>query len=225
MSTFILKVILLISCGLSFVILFLYRGNNWPFNQQALEALIACGIISLGTCLYILAVRKTKIGQQKMIKWGLYLGLLWTMEIAMNNVLQPPLPQRDIYDDLFWAIIAIVIFILSTGSSYQSNHVSDGIKTGFWSGLASGAVACLTALIVIVFGMPYILSDALNVAEWSARGASSGIPTMSVYFAYQTLAGAFLHLLVLGVGMGLLLGLLGGIQGKGIKKILSYSRR
>ncbi len=35
--------------------------------------------------------------------------------------------------------------------------------------------------------------------------------TIASYFAYQALAGALLHLIALGVGMGALLGALGGL--------------
>ncbi len=37
---------------------------------------------------------------------------------------------------------------------------------------------------------------------------------MATYFAYQTLAGALLHLVVLGAILGLILGLVGGALGK-----------
>jgi len=40
---------------------------------------------------------------------------------------------------------------------------------------------------------------------------------MAAYYAYETFAGAFLHLIILGIFMGLLLGLLGGTVGKVIK--------
>jgi hypothetical protein len=57
------------------------------------------------------------------------------------------------------------------------------------------------------------------VAEWAERGLSTGACSMVSYFAYQTFAGAFLHLTVLGILMGLLLGLLGGGLGKALKHL------
>ena len=39
-------------------------------------------------------------------------------------------------------------------------------------------------------------------------------PDMASYFAYQTFAGAIMHLIILGIIMGLLLGILGGLTGK-----------
>ena len=83
--------------------------------------------------------------------------------------------------------------------------------------LASGAIACCMALSLIVFGMPFIVRDPLNSAEWAERGSTSGAPNMASYFAYQTFAGAFLHLVVLGVLMGALLGAFGGLVGRMIR--------
>ncbi|GHO55090.1 hypothetical protein KSB_35650 [Ktedonobacter robiniae] len=145
---------------------------------------------------------------------GLGAGLFWTAEISMNNILMFGLPLRDILDDLFWAVIALIILGASLQWTYKTNDIHIGMNVGFWSGLSSGAIACLTGLIFVVFGMPLLLHDPLNLAEWSARGATSGAPNMAVYFAYQTLAGALGHLVVLGAMMGLVLGLLGGALGK-----------
>jgi len=76
------------------------------------------------------------------------------------------------------------------------------------------------ALSMIVFGMRWITQDPLNIAEWAVRGAQSEAPSMAAYFAFETYAGAFLHLIVLGLMMGLLLGLIGGLVGKGIQMIV-----
>lgn len=92
-----------------------------------------------------------------------------------------------------------------------------GIKAGFWNGLASGAVACITALILIVFGMPLILSDSLNIKDWSDVKNTTHFPSMSAYFAYQSFAEAIMHLVILDTIMGLLLGFIGGLLGKMIK--------
>jgi hypothetical protein len=47
---------------------------------------------------------------------------------------------------------------------------------------------------------------------------------MAAYFAFETFAGAFGHLVVLKVAMGGLLGVLGGSIGKGIKRIFRLKR-
>jgi hypothetical protein len=46
---------------------------------------------------------------------------------------------------------------------------------------------------------------------------------MVVYFAYQTLAGAVLHLVVLGIIMGLLLGGVGGVLGRALRIVVKIN--
>jgi hypothetical protein len=152
------------------------------------------------------------------IGFGLLVGLLWAVEIGINNFLAPPLPGRDIIDNLFWAAIAVLILFGSLAAAYRARRFRAGAAFGWWSGIASGAVACSMALAVIVFGMKYLLQDPLNLAEWAARLPEETAPSMAAYFAYQTLAGGLMHLVVLGAGMGLLLGALGG----GIGKVILY---
>jgi hypothetical protein len=217
MSNKILNISLLGSLFLVLCIFFLYRGENWPLGIQGIEAFGAFALLLVINVALFLHSRSTphrKTSHQKSVLLGLLTGLLWTAEISMNNILMPGLPARDILDNLFWAAIALIILIASIQCAYQVNNIRTGMKVGFWSGLSSGAVACLTGLLFIVVGMPLLLHDPLNMVEWSARGATSGTPNMAVYFAYQTLAGALLHLVVLGAMMGIVLGLLGGVLGK-----------
>jgi hypothetical protein len=148
---------------------------------------------------------------------GLAIGLLWVVEISINNFMAPPLPARDMIDNLFWAAIALLIFALSIVCAYRTGRIKAGVEAGIWSGFASGALACCMALSLIVFGMRFMTQDPINIAEWANRGPDTTAPTMVAYFAFETLAGAFLHLAVLGLLMGLLLGLLGGAIGKGVR--------
>lgn len=147
------------------------------------------------------------------IDTGLALGLLWTAEILANNVLAPPLPGRDIFDNVIWAIISLGIVGLAAFDVRRSRSMRTAIATGAWAGLASGLVACLTAICVAVFGTPLLTADPLNVAEWAARSGSTAAPSMAEYFATQTLAGAIGHLLLIGLVMGSALGAVGGLAG------------
>jgi len=150
---------------------------------------------------------------------GIVLGLLWFIEIGINNLIAPPLPLRDIIDNAFWAAIALAIFVLAIVSAYQTGSILHGMKVGAWSGLVSGLLACWTALSLIVFGIDFITRDPLNVAEWVVRGADTQAPTMAAYFAFETFAGAFLHLVVLGLVMGGLLGVIGGFIGESVGQV------
>ena len=157
--------------------------------------------------------------------FGIVLGLLWIIEISINNFVAPPLPARDIIDNIFWAIIAISILVFSVTRTYQSDSFARGIEAGIWNGFVSGLLACCMGLLVIVFGMRFILQDPLNISEWAGRGAGSSALSMAAYFAFETLAGAFGHLIVLGIAMGAILGVLGGRIGKGIKRIVGPRRQ
>lgn len=217
MSGKILGAILLLSLLLVLSIFFMYRGVGWPFGVQGIEALGVFALLLVINLALFLFGRRSLVQHgysQKSVMLGLFAGLLWLVEICMNNILQPGLPGRDLLDDLFWLVIALIILVASMRFTYVKNRLRTGIVAGFWSGISSGAVACLTALLFIVVGMQSLLSDPLNITEWAARGATSGTPNMAVYFAYQTLAGAILHLVVLGAIMGIVLGVLGGILGK-----------
>lgn len=156
---------------------------------------------------------------------GIALGALWLIEISINNFIALPLPLRDIVDDVFWSLIALFILIYAVFKAYHARSVVYGIKVGAWSGLVSGVLACCTALLVIVFAMRYITQDPLNIAEWSGRRAVGDVPTMASYFAYETFAGAFLHLIVLGPVMGGLLGVLGGVIGRGTRQAVQYFKK
>jgi phosphate starvation-inducible membrane PsiE len=214
-STYILKSIVVTSILLVVIIYFKYRAPAFPLGFQALESLVSAVILAV-TAIFLWKIRfkwLTNI-QNNNVKPGLYFGLLWTVEIGINNIVRPGLPMRDIVDNTFWVTIALLILITAIYYAWKSKKISQGIISGFWSGLASGAVACITALLLIVFGMTFILNDPLNIKEWSDVKATVKIPDMAVYFAYQTLAGAIMHLVILGAIMGIILGFIGGITGK-----------
>jgi hypothetical protein len=214
-SNFILRAILTISIFLSITVFFVYRPFSWPFGSEAIGCWFSVILISIGVT-YLWKRRDTIINksQRRNVSFGLCLGLLWTIEISINNFLRPGLPSRDIIDNLFWAVIVLLIIIAAARDTYQSDKIINGVKSGFWTSLASGAVASLTALLIIVFGMKYVLLDPLNQKEWSDIEATVNSPGMAVYFAYETFAGAIMHLFILGAVLGLVLGFLGGLSGK-----------
>ena len=217
-SNILIKIILFLCSILSTSIFFMYRPMLWPFGFEAIIC-VASSILFL-LLLFVFRRLETKFidNQQKAnIIFGLTIGLLWTIEISINNFIQPCLPDRDIIDNTFWGIISLILLIKIIRDTYHSNKIISGIKTGLVTGFTSGLVACATALFLIVFFINYIIKDPLNAKEWTDIKGLSYSKDISVYFAYQTYAGAMLHLYILGLLFGLIFGILGGFMGKGLR--------
>ncbi len=195
-----------IESGAGFAILLAVAGSLWLVRRRSSQ-------------------RKDSRAIHRAVLVGMVLGLLWMVEISINNFVAPPLPTRDIIDNIFWTVIALSILIFTIFRAYQTDSLARGIEAGTWSGFVSGLLACCMALSVIVFGMRFLTQDPLNVAEWAELGASSQAPTMAAYFAFETLAGAFGHLIILGIVMGGLLGAVGGGLGKSIQRTDRWLRR
>jgi hypothetical protein len=224
-----ISILLVISAGsmaLVAMIALLYSYSMWSVVESCVGlALLLIISVSLQYYRRRSSQRANMPAIDRAILVGIALGFLWTIEIGINNLVAPPLPTRDIIDDMFWAAIALSMLILAVVYAHRSGSIVRAVQAGLWSGLASGLVACTAALSVIVFGMRFVMQDPLNVAEWAERGISSGAPTMAAYFAFETFAGAFGHLLVLGIGMGGVLGVVGGTVGKGIQAAARWARR
>ncbi len=150
---------------------------------------------------------------------GVVLGLLWVIEISFNNFVSPAIATpaaRGIVDNGIWALIAVSMVVLAAASALRTRRFMAGVRAGFWSGLVSGLIACLMGLLLVVFWLQFVLRDPFSVQEWAERHAESGAPNMATYFAYETMGGALLHLVVLGIIMGTLMGAIGGGIGKSI---------
>lgn len=211
----VLRCSIIVSSLLVICIYFFYRSFSWPAGLESAECVIALVIlISSFSFLWFFKAKPIVANHINDANLGLLIGLLWTVEIGINNLFHPLLPYRDIIDDTFWIVIAIIILVVAVLHAYKHKSIIAGIISGFWTGSSSGAIACLTALLLIVFGMQLILTDPLNMKEWTDVKTFVHSPGMDVYFAYQTLAGAIMHLVILGTIMGLILGLLGGVLGK-----------
>jgi hypothetical protein len=183
-------------------------------------------ILAISYFLFLLFKNKSLIvNEQNNMSLGLTIGLIWTIEIGMNNILHPKLPLRDILDNIFWAAIALLILFFAISEAFKRKKIVAGILSGFWTGTGSGIIACLSALILIVFGMRFILNDPINVDEWSGVKSTEHYPSMKVYFAYETLAGALMHFVILGIIMGLVLGVLGGVIGKSLNSLKNTETR
>ena len=154
---------------------------------------------------------------------GCALGLLWIIEISFNNFVPPAISTgaaRAVVDNLFWGAIILGTIGGSIIGASRARNVFVGLRIGFWSGLVSGLLSCLMGLLLIVLWMPLLLRDPLLIAEFAARGPMSDAPDLAAYVAYETMAGAIGHLILLGIIMGSLCGLLGGLVGRTFALVL-----
>jgi hypothetical protein len=179
----------------------LYREPGWPYNVQSVQALLVLASIGL-TALGFERFQQAKDDTRHLIRAGLWIGLLWTAEICYNNILHAGLPLRDRVDDAFWLLVATLVAVTAWKRGASLRHM---VRRGLWIGAASGVVACTTALAFVVFALTAVTTDPLSQQEW-ASSRSLGHASQQAYFAYQTMAGAVLHLVVLGVVMGSLIG-------------------
>lgn len=204
------------------------RGPAWPRRALALVfglcALVLIGIAAtralqvegrwgavLAVILFIalaaISLRSRGPAARRGMDFGLALGLLWVVEIGINNLVQPPMPMRDWIDDGFaLAVLAGQLWLAIHAAG--TRRALPALAASGWAGLASGAMACLTALILALFGSELLLSDPLNRAEWADVARQNPGIDAATYFTQETMAGALLHLLVLGLGVGMVLGLL-----------------
>ena len=213
-SAIVSQYLLIISAILVLFMYFSYPALKWSLKREAGACLIS--VLVLMVLILLVNKFKNKLSDKSKLNLnaGLYFGLLWTIEISMNNIIQPGLPLRDYLDNIFWGIIAVLILWVSYMAALDAKKIMAGIKAGFFSGFGSGIVACLTALLLVCFGMKLLLKDPVNIAEWTDMKGKTNYPDMAFYFAYQTFAGAIMHLIILGIIMGILLGVIGGLAGK-----------
>jgi hypothetical protein len=205
-------VALVISVVLVVATYLLYRAPNWPLGTQGVEGLAAILVITVTLGFGLWFGRRSRYRADRSLLVGLGIGLLWAIEVSVNNFLTPPLPWRDIIDNVFWAAVGALIFAYSVSRAYRTGRLSDGVEAGLWAGFASGVVACVAGLLITVFGIELVVNDPLTAAEWQSQGA--GLTDPAVFSAYETLFGALAHLHLLGTVMGVLIGLIAGLVGR-----------
>lgn len=155
---------------------------------------------------------------------GLVCGGAWILEISFNNFVDPVISTahaRFFVDNTVWALIYLITLVVSFLRTVRSGKIASAMRVGLWSGLSSGLLACVMGLLLVVVWMPYLLRDPLNIGEYAARGGAEQSSDMATYFAYETIFGAVGHLVLLGIGFGVALGILGGL----LARLLIFFRR
>ena len=110
-------------------------GHHFVSRRDWLLAVLA--LIVTAAALELIRRRAVSAGvaavRTRAIDAGLALGLLWTAEILANNVLAPPLPGRDIFDNVIWAVISLGIVGLAAFDVRRSQPVPGPVsRVALW---------------------------------------------------------------------------------------------
>lgn len=141
-SELLLRILIIFCIVLSISVFFLYHTRSWPAGIEPLGCLAAA--VSLVFLLLALILGKNRFFSESdwgYLTTGLFIGLLWTAEISINNIICPDVPLRDRIDDSFWALIAFLILLNSVRASFSSNSFMGSVRAV--SGLVSAAVLLL----------------------------------------------------------------------------------
>jgi hypothetical protein len=192
-----------------------------PGKDPAAWAMTAVGagmLIALGAVAWMAsrrAGRDLRGATWRLGTWtGLALGIMWIVEIGINNVFpadRVPIATRDLADDLIWGLIALATILVAGVAAHRADSIGAGVAVGIWSGAVSGLLAYLAGLLVVVLSVDALERSPDLVAEFPSSGAAD----LATYVTYTTigsspLAGAAGHLWLLGIGAGALLGMVGG---------------
>lgn len=206
------------SALLVILILVRYPGDDSSTSHLASGLLALLLIVAAAALLAWRGSRIPSPEQRADQKLGLIIGLLagclWILEISFNNFVDPSVStaaSRFYVDNGAWAIITLAILVASFIRAFQCRQILAGIRVGLWSGFTSGLIACLAALLLITFGMSFLLRDPLNVNEYATRSLTERLPDRATFSAYEVLAGAIGHLVVLGIVMGAIVGAIAGL--------------
>ncbi|GAC1475024.1 MAG: hypothetical protein PVSMB5_29150 [Ktedonobacteraceae bacterium] len=148
--------------------------------------------------------------QRQGVLFGLLAGLLWVLEIVVDDIL----PASNSVIAII-CLVALLVLACCAGF-YGAQHTrsfSFGLKIGLWSGMLGSLIAWIALLL-----LTYILLERLRLYPQYMLGfRHSGDPDIATYLVKNAIFLAAGHL-VLGPLLGLALGALGALAGQGLAR-------
>jgi len=139
--------------------------------------------------------------------FGVVASCMWLVELWAGNLAPPGALTAIAYRVSIGSVVATT-FIAGLVGSRMRGRLADGVSVGALSGMLSGIVVCLIAILVGGFAPQLEASDPQTIAEFHR----SGVRDFATFLAGDTLAAAINHLWI-GLGVGTLCGLLSGSIG------------
>src|SRR5262249_46194010 len=140
--------------------------------------------------------------------WGLALGALWLVEIAVGN-LGSSLGSWTLVP-YFGSTAAVLVLTVVAGARGARRYRRRwaGTLVGTWSGLVSGLIVLAGLQLLALAAMPTLRSDPQNLSEFG------GGAHLSSHIAGDLLAAGVNHLVLIGLVGGSLLATLGAAIGE-----------
>jgi hypothetical protein len=154
--------------------------------------------------------------------FGFIIGGAWMSEVLLANLGGTSVfgNLRDFHPQVYaaapWLALCAVALTALAGyvAAFRTGSIAAALKVGVFSGLISGAIACLTVVSITVFFHDAMMKDPSNVHEF-ARSAHRA-PTeaeLSNFLYSDAVAGGVNHIWI-GPLLGLTVGAVGALIGK-----------
>ena len=147
-------------------------------------------------------------------RWGVLIGLAWTIEVVGGNVIMPH--QFGAGIGVLAAVAAAIMSVVAgaTGAA-RTGRMGTGARVGFWSGAVSGVITFITLasvgyLVVSVPGFPGVEFPRNVVRALTAN-------ELAAFNIGDYLAGGVSHLVIIGAPFCSAAGAFGGILGQALR--------
>ncbi|WP_220198807.1 hypothetical protein [Ktedonospora formicarum] len=151
--------------------------------------------------------------------WGLLCGGAWAIELLVANL--PLVPSKQLtfvlYESMAW-LGFLLPMLPSLLAGWQTKRIGPGLQAGVLCGMLGGLIIFFTWLLFSALLFQAGLRDPQTIAEFR----HSGLSDITTYMISDWLAALIGHLWI-GLITGLLLGILGGAVGKGVRWVKKTS--
>jgi hypothetical protein len=147
-------------------------------------------------------------------RWGVLIGLAWTVEVLGGNVIMPHKFGAGI--GVLAAVAAAIMPVIAGAiEAARTGQIGSGARVGFWSGAVSGvmtfvALASVGYLVVSVPGFPGVEAPRNVVRALTAN-------ELAAFNIGDYLAGGVSHLVIIGAPFCSAAGAFGGVLGRTLR--------